>query len=329
MASTNGKLFDAEAHALATRFKLEHPVLVAKGTEAYVYALDGARVLKIYPSPDALPGIEALHEFYERASTAQVSFAIPRIREHGQSESVVYSVEDRLVGTTMADIAGFTQDPYMADMYVETVLDIRRISVSPPYLRRKLLGTDNPDGDWNEYVRGELLRKSSALRETLPVEVFAKLGSVNALAEYFAVPYSGTNPLIHGDYHPGNVLVIDRNRVSAIVDFGTFTMFGDPLYDIATACGFFSMYEPDQIATRKRILARLFQRERTLDRVRINAYLLVAAVLTCDLYPDEGIPVYKTGHFDWALSVLGDAEMWDGISVSGQHHGERLSSSAE
>jgi hypothetical protein len=315
MTSTNGKSFDAEARALAAHFGADNPELIAKGTEAHVYSLDSARVLKIYPSPDALPGIEALHEFYERASTAKVSYAIPHIREHGQTGSVVYSVEDRLVGTPMADISGFIEQPHMADLYIEAVLDIRRITISPPYMRRKLLGADNPGGDWNEYIHSEIARKSGALRSTLPANVFAKLGPVDDLAGYFAVAYSGTDLLIHGDFHPGNVLMTDRNRVSAVVDFGAFTMFGDPLYDIAAACGFFSMYEPDQLATRRRILRRLFQKDGTLDRVRVHAYLLAAALLTCDLYPDEGMPVYKTGHFDWALSVLGDTEMWDGISV--------------
>lgn len=315
MTSTNKKSFDTEVHALATRFGAEHPELIAKGTEAHVYALDSDRVLKIYSSPDALPGIEALHEFYERASTEHVNYAIPRIREHGQTESVVYSVEDRLAGIPMADIAGFIEQPHMADLYIEAVLDIQRISVSPPYLRRKLLGADEPSGDWNEYIRGKITRKSDALRATLPAEIFAKFRPVSDLSRYFAAPYSGTDLLIHGDFHPGNVLVTGGNRVGAVVDFGSFTMFGDPLYDIASACGFFSMYEPDQLATRKRILGRLFQKDETLDCIRVHAYLLASALLTCDLYPDAGIPVYKTGHFDWALSVLDDTTMWDGICV--------------
>ena len=315
MTSTSGQSFDAEAHALAARFGVAHPEMIAKGTEAHVYSLDSTRVVKIYPSPAALPGIEALHEFYERASTAKVSYAIPHIHEHGRAESVVYSVEDLLVGTPMAEISGFIEQPHMADLYIEAVLDIRRIGVSPPYLRRKLLSAGNPGGDWNEYIHSEIARKCGTLRSTLPADVFAKLGPVDDLAGYFAGPYSGTDLLIHGDFHPGNVLVTNGNRVSAVVDFGAFTMFGDPLYDIAAACGFFSMYEPDQLATRRRILGRLFQKDGTLDRVRVHAYLLAAALLTCDLYPDEEMPVYKTGHFDWALSVLGDTEMWDGISV--------------
>jgi aminoglycoside phosphotransferase (APT) family kinase protein len=42
---------------------------------------------------------------------------------------------------------------------------------------------------------------------------------------------------IHGDLHPGNVLV-DRGRVSAVIDFGDLTG-GDPAMDLSAAWMFF------------------------------------------------------------------------------------------
>ncbi|MCW2916398.1 MAG: aminoglycoside phosphotransferase family protein [Actinomycetia bacterium] len=41
--------------------------------------------------------------------------------------------------------------------------------------------------------------------------------------------------MIHGDLYPGNILMRDRAAVSGVIDFGTFTMIGDPLYDVAAA----------------------------------------------------------------------------------------------
>lgn len=304
----------SRASSVLARFAVGDHDLIAKGTEAHVYALGATQILKIYGSPDSLTAVETLHKFYERASTKFVGFSIPCIREHGQEASVVYCVEDRLAGTPLASIAGFLERPQMADLYLDTVLDIRRIVVSPPYGRRKLFETSDRTGDWNEYIRNEIVSKSDSLRATLPADVLDALGPIDRLVAYFSGPYDGEDLLIHGDFHPGNVLVAGGDKASAVVDFGTFTLFGDPLYDVATACGFFSMYEPDQFTTRKRLLHRLFTRDPALDPTRVHAYLLVAALLTCDLYPDDAVPVHRTGHFQWALSVLQDPEAWGGIT---------------
>lgn len=315
MVSTSTRRLDAEARRLASRLGATTLEPIASGTEAHVYGLDASRVLKLYPSEDPLARIALLHDFYERASTANVGFTIPRIREYGESNALAYSIEDRLDGTPMADLPGFIQKPQMAEIYIRTVLEVRRVIVSPPYGRCKLFDDDGSSDSWSEYIHGELDRKRRRLQVSLPTNVVSRLGPIDALAEYFRQgAYQGRDLLIHGDFHPGNVLVVEGSRVGAVVDFGTFTMFGDPLYDVAMACGFFSMYEPDQVTTRERILTRLFEIDRDLDQARARAYLLAAAVLTCDLYPDDDRPVHETGHFQWALSVLDDAGMWEGVA---------------
>src|SRR5207237_222382 len=50
--------------------------------------------------------------------------------------------------------------------------------------------------------------------------------------------------LVHGDYFPGNVLIDDRMAVSAVVDFSTFTLVGDPLLDAVCAFVFLEMNDP-------------------------------------------------------------------------------------
>ena len=46
--------------------------------------------------------------------------------------------------------------------------------------------------------------------------------------------------LVHGDFFPGNVLVDQAiMRVQGVIDFGSFTLFGNYLLDVAGAFGFY------------------------------------------------------------------------------------------
>jgi len=49
-----------------------------------------------------------------------------------------------------------------------------------------------------------------------------------------APPWSGPPIWIHGDLHPGNLLLDDRGDLAAVIDFGDLTA-GDPATDLATA----------------------------------------------------------------------------------------------
>jgi hypothetical protein len=302
-----------EVIALAGKFCAEQPHLIATGTEADVYSLDDARVLKVYRAEGALKHVQALQDFYNRASVENVGFAIPSINECGSYEEMVYSVDQRLVGVPLSDIPHAFEDSQLTEQYIDTVLAIQKITVFPPYARRKLLDPSGRPEDWNSFIREEAIKKHRKLSNELPAKVVEILGPITVLADFFDSPYKGEDRLVHGDYHPGNVLILD-GRVSAVVDFGTFTLFGDPLYDAATACGFFSMYETDQIRTRKAALDLLFDKIGDANESKVSAYLLVAALTTCDLYPDKSLPIYETGHFQWAQSVLADKQTWEAVA---------------
>jgi hypothetical protein len=45
-------------------------------------------------------------------------------------------------------------------------------------------------------------------------------------------------------------------------------------------------------------------------RRALVAYLLTGALLSCDLYPQDGMDLRDTGHYQWAADILGHAEYW-------------------
>jgi aminoglycoside phosphotransferase len=302
---------DQLAREVTTQLGLPNPIWLAAGTEAEVYSLDPNRVLKIYSDPD-LDKLTTLKDFYARLYTSAAPFSLPSVLEVGRVAGATYSVERRLTGTPMAEIPGYLSNKTLMEQYLLTAESIGRIRVEPP-LGRTSLFDPSSTRSWRDYVRSALHSKTSTLNGTLPEATFSALGPIERLDKFFALMADQPSRLIHGDFHPGNVLVSD-GRVTGVLDFGLFTLFGDHLYEIATACGFFSMYEDDQVATRWTMLDLATATLNDADRDRVYAYLLFAAYVTCDLYPDGTNPIHKTGHFLWAESVLTDSRLWERVS---------------
>lgn len=312
---TNLNIDALTANKIAAQYSKKGPVsLIGKGTEAIVYSVGDDEVLKIYHSSQSFERLEILQDFYSRAVTSHLHFSIPQITQCGQFETFVFSFENCLAGETMAEIEDFNHCSDLIDVYLKTAIQLKEIRFVPPYSQRFLFNNASSlEGkDWNQFICNKIISQIDRLKTKLPLEALESLGNVEALIHFFEIPYKGLDKLIHGDFHPGNIILKSKSEVSAIIDFGGYTMFGDPLYEIATACGFFSMYESDQIQTRKRLLSRVLELDVHLDVIKLRAYLLVAALLTCDHYPDDG-SIIDSGHFQWALTVLRDDDMWQGI----------------
>lgn len=94
--------------------------------------------------------------------------------------------------------------------------------------------TAPPDAPHNP-VRGiPLVQRDERMRTLLSVVSEAHVPTLeSAWSAGLAAPESKERVWIHGDLHPGNI-VIAGNHLSALIDFGDVTA-GDPAYDLAVA----------------------------------------------------------------------------------------------
>jgi len=301
-------------HKLLATYGLSDTKPMAVGTEAVVYALGDDRVLKVYADPTQRDVLDTLREFHDRLDTSGVPWTVPRIHSITRHGELLAVVEDRVPGTTMDTHALGAEDPELEQLYLQTARQIGTLKVDPPLRRRRLLPapgtTPGGDSDWNAFitslVAGKLLTVAPILRGDIPdIDTRAE-----QLLDRFTGLYDGPESVVHGDFYPGNILMTDRASVSGVIDFGSFTMIGDPLYDLATACAFWRMYEPDHRTARNRLLAAATAGLPAQHHRRLLDYLLVAALTTCDLYPEPDRPIQATGHYQWARDILRDNTYW-------------------
>ncbi|MFJ7244516.1 aminoglycoside phosphotransferase family protein [Kitasatospora sp. NPDC098652] len=304
----------AEAeNALLEAHGLTPADLIAAGTEARVYALGHDQVLKVYADPDQLGALETIADLYQRFDRTSVPFALPEIQSIEQHGPLLAVTETRLSGTPMGDALDLT-DPATEAEYLAAVRDFTGLRLTTPLDRRMLLDPDpaHQGEGWNAFLRRLLGQKLPKVLADLRLDVPAVDSITERLTKRLARPYTGPEGVIHGDLYPDNILVTADGKVSAVIDFGTFTLLGDPLYDLAGACAYYRMYDEDRVDVRNRLLAAAAQDLPAERRDDLADYLHLVALLSCDLYPEQDKDIRDTGHYQWAADVLNTSTEWKG-----------------
>lgn len=257
------------------------------GTEAKVYALDENRVLKIYAEPDRRTALETLRDFYDRLESSTLNYALPRIHDIHSHGDLLAVVERRIDGVPMQEYV--TADAAdIEELYLAAASALGTVTLDPPLGHHLLLASEDdavePE-NWHAFPIALITRKLPAVLSPLREDIPDIDNRVSALLAAFATAYDGPVGVIHGDLYPGNILMTGLQTVSGVIDFGTFTMIGDSLYDVASACGFYRMYDADHADVREHLLKRAADTLTPTRRPALTAFLLTGALLSCDLYP--------------------------------------------
>jgi len=310
------RLVNPAKQAVLAKYHLTDAALIARGMEAEVYAYGADAVLKLYPPSTSLAALEQLHAFYAALDRSCLSYAVPRIDLLADEGAYCVTIEPRLAGhpfEALLDTRLLHHADALMTTYVEAVLEVARIAMPPATSRYKVVDPDQLStraaGDWHAFLRRWLDRQLPTLAPYLTRDVddfAAKCAQHDAL---LAQPYRGPYQLIHGDIFPGNLLAASDGRIQALLDFGRFSMYGDAVWDAATAWVFFDMYEQRRANLRARVLPHFLERLADAVRGRLYRYVLVYSLLSAHTYAAD----CSDGHYAWCVANLNTAPYWERI----------------
>jgi Ser/Thr protein kinase RdoA (MazF antagonist) len=309
-------MMSATRQTILQKLGLSPKELIQKGVEAEVYAMGTDSVLKLYPGTTNLAHLTTLKNFYASLDRSAISYSLPYIQTVAAEGDICISIERRLPGTPMSEVLPMLTKKQMDGMmqaYLAAALELTNVSIPPDFDRYKLYDVEGisrrTKGDWHQFLARYLAQKLVQVTIYLNNDLVDFAAKVKRLYSMLAQPYAGSYQLVHGDFFPGNILIDKMRHVTALLDFGLFTMYGDPFFDIATGWVFFDMFDDLKANIRERYLSMILESQGWQVRGKLYRYVLLYSVLSANTYSSK----CADGHYQWCVANLNNQEYWNNI----------------
>ncbi|MFN8487530.1 MAG: aminoglycoside phosphotransferase family protein [Caldilineaceae bacterium] len=298
--------------AILQKYRLTHADLLGQGVEATVYRYDAAHVLKLYQGTASRQQLQTLQTFYATLDAGGSNLQLPQILHIWPEAEAIVTIEKYLPGKSFAAlVAAATVDtlPALFADYLAALQALQQVKISPEPQRYKLFDESGvslrANGDFYAFLWQAIGRQVQAIGRHLEQDVVHFADKRARLRQVLAQPYEGALDIVHGDFFPGNLLVDEEGRVTTLLDFGLFTMFGDSLFDLATGWVFFDMYDALKLNIRQGLLEFILAQYGQAVQPKLNLYVLVYSILGANAYSN-----CTDGHYAWCVANLNDATLW-------------------
>ncbi len=208
------------------------------GEEAEVYALGPDRVLRLCRENASRGYINRRRAFYASLDRTQVPFEVPTLLEEGEHDGVHYVIEGRLAGISLAAallvLEGSARHCALTH-YAETAAQVSKLLYQQNEFGEVLTDTPLRAETWSEFVLCRAEASLAASHTQLIGEVDHPERALAELERRLTRADRVRPVLVHGDYHPGNVMVGEDGQITGMLDFGWLTLMGDAEMDRASA----------------------------------------------------------------------------------------------
>lgn len=224
--------------------------LIGAGANGRVYRLDQERIIKVYnPITNTPEKIfrerDASRKAFIHGIPSAISFELVRV---GESYGIIYEMID---AQTLGQ--AISRHPKKLEEYATRMAELLKSLHSTEFEKGEL-----PDARLSLHVWADITERCGLY----PEETVTKMRTV-----IDAIPEGNT--FVHGDFHPGNIMVTDDDEL-VLIDMGDASM-GDPIVDLLGCCQIMLVMQRNADAV-KRYTAIDIDAMRRLWDIFIRAY---------------------------------------------------------
>jgi hypothetical protein len=218
---------------------------IASGMEGHVFRLEQQSVAKVWHAK-TLEEVLPLKDFYERLQTLDFPFETPLMMQVREVDGTTISLEKELHGTSMRTLVkdDETEPPPFAFEAVLSILEVfkeKRLKGNKVHLPILGIMPSRETRDRGsiavllEVASQKVKRYGDQLRLSVPDFDWIYKRTIRHLLELELEERQA----VHGDLCPENILLDEHGKVTAVLDWGMMSLFGDSRLDASFACGIY------------------------------------------------------------------------------------------